>query len=345
MKILVAGLGSIGQRHVRNLRYVLGNDVEILAYRAIGNNIVISEDMTAKSDVNLEQAYNIKSFTNYEEALEQNPAAVFITCPNNLHVPLALQAARSKCHLFIEKPLSNSMEGLEELAKLIEEGNLVTLVGYQMRFHPCLQLVRKLLEENKIGRVLSVRADFGEYLPGTHSYEDYRKGYVARKDLGGGALLCLSHEFDYLQWLFGMPGKLFALGGKLSRLEMDTEDVVDVLMECVTGTRRIPANIHLDYLQSPPSKKCVFIGEEGKIYCDYNSNLVELYTAESKRGESFRFDNFKRNDMFINEMKHFIACLRGDEKSSIDIYESMKGLRIALAAQRSLKSCGVVEDI
>ena len=345
MKILFAGLGSIGQRHLRNLRQIWGDKMEILAYRSVGHGIKISEEGTAQSGVDLEKAYNIREFTDYEEALEQNPNAAFITCPTRLHVPMALTAARHNCHLFIEKPLSDSMGGVEELIKIVKEKSLITLVGYQLRFHPCLKFVRRLIEEGKIGRILSVHIEFGEYLPGAHPYEDYREGYAARSDLGGGALLSLSHELDYAHWLFGIPRKLFALGGKLSNLEMDVDDTDSILMECIAGGKAIPVHVHLDFVQRPPSRKCTIIGEEGKILWDYYSNCVNFYAVEKGQWESSRFDNFQRNEMFINEVKHFIACLEGKEKPVVDIDEGMKSLRIALAAKRSIESGDVVEDI
>jgi len=345
MRILFVGLGSIGQRHLRNLRNIWGNKVETLAYRSIGRNIKISEDRTIQLDVDLERVYNTRNFTDYEKALGQNPDAVFITCPTKLHIPMALTAAKHNCHLFIEKPLSDNMDGIEELIKVVEEKNLITLVGYQLRFHPGLKLVRQLLEEGKVGQIVSVRSEFGEYLPAAHPYEDYREGYAARSDLGGGALLSLSHELDYLYWLFGMPRKLFTLGGKLSNLEIDVDDVDSILMECKVNGKSIPVYTHLDFIQRPPSRWCSIIGEEGKILWDYYANLVNLYTVEKDAWETFQFDDFERNKMFLAEIKHFIACLEGKEEPVVNINEGLKTLRIALAAKHSLESGAVVEVI
>lgn len=345
MKILIVGLGSIGQRHLRNLRHIGGDETEIMAYRSRGRDIRIQEDMTAEFNVDLERDFNIRVFRDYTEALEQAPDAAFITCPTRLHVPMALAAAKHNCHLFIEKPLSDSLEGIEELAGIAREKNLITLVGYQLRFHPCLKRVQQLMTEGRIGQVFGVHMEVGEYLPGAHPYEDYREGYAARSDLGGGVLLCLSHELDYSQWLFGMPQKLFALGGKLSQLEMDVEDDVDVLMECVVDGKSIPVHVHLDFVQCPPSRKCSIIGEEGKIFWDYYSDHVDLYTTGKQQWESFEFPDFQRNDMFLDEIRHYAACLEGKERPVVDINGGLRSLRIALAAKRSLESGKVVEDI
>ena len=345
MKILITGLGSIGQRHLRNLRHIWGNGVEIIAYRSKGRNIKISDDMTAQFDVDLEKTYNIQTFTDYNKALAQNPCAVFITCPTSLHVSMALAAAKRGCHLFIEKPLSDKMEGIEELIRVVKEKSLITLIGYQLRFDPCLKLISELIKEQKIGQIITVRSEFGEYLPNAHPYEDYREGYAARKDLGGGAVLSLIHELDYIYWLFGMPRKLFALGGRLSKLEIDADDTGSILMECRVYDKLIPIHIHLDFIQRPPSRNCYIIGEEGKIFWDYYSNRVDLYTVEKKEWQSYHFNEFQRNDMFLAEIKHFVACLEGREKPIVDINEGFKSLRIALAAKRSSELACVVEEI
>ncbi len=345
MRVLFVGLGSIGQRHLRNLRQVWGDELEIMAYRALGRSLKIAGDMTAEYGVDLERAYNIRVFTDYAEALEQGPDAVFITCPTKLHMPMALLAARNNCHLFIEKPLSDSLNGIEELVSIVAEKNLIAVVGYQLRFHPCLKLIRRLLEEKKLGRILSAHITFGEYLPAAHPYEDYRQGYAARRDLGGGALLSLSHELDYAQLLFGMPRKLFALGGKLSHLEMDADDTASILMECAVEGKPVPVSIHLDFVRRPPARSCSIVGEEGKIYWDYYADCVNLFTVAKEQWESFRFDNRERNELFLAEIKHFMACIEGKEKPVIGIEEGLKSLRIALAARRSLESGAAVEDI
>lgn len=345
MKVLIVGLGSIGQRHLRNLRHIFGAEIDVSAYRSIGRNIKISDDMTAQTDADLEDSYNIKIYTDYADALGQKPDTVIVANPTRLHLPTALEAAKQGCHFFIEKPISDGIDGISELQAIVKEKKLITLIGYQLRFHPCLELIRKLLDEGRIGQVINVHCEFGEYLPGAHPYEDYRTGYAARKDLGGGALLSLSHELDYLQWLFGMPDKLFALGGKLSGLEMDVDDTDSILMENKVNGKRVSIYIHLDFIQRPASRNCSIIGEEGKIFWDYYSNNVNLYTVVKKEWDVFNFSDFGRNNEFVEEIKYFIECVKEGRETKVDIDEGTKSLRIALAARRSIEAGAAVESI
>jgi len=212
MNVLVAGLGGIGQRHVRNLRHLFGAEVEIDAYRVRRQTPVLTSRFEVVADAQLDAHYGVRSFDDLDEALARRPTAVFVCNPSSLHVPVALAAAGAGCHLFIEKPLAASWEGVDALAELVDARGLVTLVGFQMRFHPCLRQLRDLLGQSRIGSVVSVQAEIGEYLPGWHPYEDHRQMYAARRDLGGGVVLAQIHELDYIYWLFGLRGECSRLG-------------------------------------------------------------------------------------------------------------------------------------
>ncbi|MBN2304976.1 MAG: Gfo/Idh/MocA family oxidoreductase [Anaerolineae bacterium] len=343
LKVLFAGLGSIGQRHVRNLRALMGDEVDILAYRRRGGGPVLNPNMTVRPGVTVEDAYNIRPFTDLDTALAEKPDAVFITNPNALHLPVALAAARAGAHLFIEKPISHNLDGIDELVELVEKQKLVTFVAYQFRFHPGLQLIKQMIDEGRLGRLVHAHIVNGEWLPGWHPYEDYRQTHPARRELGGGALSIQTHEFDYALWLFGLPRRAFTVGGQLSRLEVDVEDSVSVLLECQHDGRPLPIHIHLDYLQRPPQRVCEVIGDAGKIRYDYYKDEISFHDTATQKTEIHRFDKFDRNDMFIGEMAHFLACVRGEEQSQIDLHEGIRSMKIGLAAVESLETGNPVE--
>ena len=274
MKILVVGLGSVGQRHVRNLRTLLGSEVEIIAYRVRKQSPVLTAQLGVEGGRSIEETYNLQTCEQLDRALALKPRAVFVCNPSAQHLDVALAAARARCHLFVEKPLSDSYEGVEDLIRVVEQQGLVAMVGYQMRFHPALRLARSLLAERQIGPVLAVRAEIGEYLPAAHPYEDYRGTYAACADLGGGVVLSQSHELDYAYWLFGLPRRIFALGGHLSSLDIDVEDVASILMECVVDGRPVPVHVSQDFVQRPPRQTCHIVGDEGKILIDFRAPLL-----------------------------------------------------------------------
>jgi predicted dehydrogenase len=338
MKLLFCGLGSIGQRHLRNLRTLMGDRVEVLAYRQTRHVPVLSEAMRSYPDRDLECTYGVCSFDNLDDALSERPEVAFITNPNTLHVPTALAAARAGCHLFIEKPLSHSLEGVWELIETVESNRLVAFVAYQFRFHPGLKLVKSLLEEGRLGSLASAHIVNGEYLPDWHPYEDYRDTHPARRDLGGGCLNIQTHELDYAQWLFGMPRRLYACGGHVSQLEVDVEDSVSLLLDCVHEGNSLPVHVHLDYLQRPPQRRCEVVGDQGKVIFDYYANCVDVHYTATGEGQVRAFDDFDRNQMFMDELEHFLRCVRGEETSLVDVREGLKSLQISAAAAESLGS-------
>jgi predicted dehydrogenase len=351
MKILIAGLGGIGQRHLRNLRTVLGNEEEICAVDLRRNIPVLTDQLLVEAGTTLEEKYNLQIYPDIEPALAWKPEAVFVCTPTSLHISTALRAAQAGCHLFVEKPLSHNLEQVEEMISLVEGRGLKAVVGYQMRFHPCLQRLHALVQEKKVGRILSVRAEIGEYLPGWHGYEDYRQMYASRKDLGGGVILSQIHEMDYLYWLFGLPGSVYALGGHLSSLEVDVEDTAEIMMNFNQDGHSIPVSLHEDYLQRPPRRTCEIIGDHGKILLNLVMLSVDVFNDEGKQIEASSFAGFQRNQMFLDELKYFLAGLRGSPGSStgqgaldplVSVQEAAQSLRMALAAKESLVTGKVV---
>lgn len=339
LKVLFAGLGSIGQRHLRNLITLLGNHVEVLAYRTRRADFILSDQLTTEGEYGLEQYYRLRVFTDLEKALAENPSVVFVTNPNSLHIPVALASAGAGCNLFIEKPLSHSLEGVHELINLVERKGLICLVGYQLRFHPAFRLIQQWLATGEIGRLLSVRAEMGEFLPGFHTYEDYREGYNAWRHSGGGVVLAQIHELDYLYALLGIPRRVFSLGGHLSSLEIEVEDVASTLLEFHNQDGKVfPVHLLQDYIQRPPSRTCQIIGDEGKIIWNYHANRVELFDGRGNSKELRIFKGFQRNQMFLDELKHYLNCLEGKESPMVRLSDGANSLRIALAIRRSLET-------
>jgi predicted dehydrogenase len=342
MKVLIAGLGSVGQRHVRNLRHLLGDEVEILAHRVTASSHVINEDMTIAPGEDVEQKHGVRSFRSLDQALAEQPTAVFVCNPSSEHVTTALAAVRAGCHVFIEKPLSHTFDQVDELVTLAERKGLVAAVGYQMRCHPALVRVRELLQARAIGRVVSVRAEMGEFLPDAHPYEDYRISYAARAALGGGVLLCYIHEFDYLCWWFGMPSRVFTIGGRLGDLDLDVEDTALTTLEYHVEGRPVAMHLHHTFLQRPPSRTCEIVGTAGTIRVDLR---VPSLVVEGPGGasESTNFDGFQRNQLFLDELRQFLAAIKGAAIPVATATEATASLRVALAAKESLATGRVVE--
>lgn len=342
-KVLIVGLGGIGQRHTRNLRALLGDSVEILAYRKRRLTHVVTPTLQAEHDRNVEDVYNIRSFDSLEAALAQKPDAAFIANPTNQHIPVALECARAGCDLFLEKPVSDSLEGATELLELIGEKQLIVMVGYQLRFHPCIQRLQEVVRSGVLGNLLAVRSTLGEYLPNWHPYEDYRTMYASRADLGGGVVLTQIHELDFLYSIFGAPTRLYSVGGHWSELEVDVEDTATTLLEVPYNGRILPIQLHTDYLQSPPLRQTEVLGDRGRVLVDLPSLTVSLFQRNVPEPEVFRLENFDRNNLFLDQARHFLDCVANRTRPVVDFADGLESLRMALAIKQSLATHRPVE--
>lgn len=338
MKILMVGLGGIGQRHLRNIRHLFGSGVEVIAYRTRRWTNVVTPELNSDATRNVEKEYGVRVFLDLKDALAENPGIAFICNPSNMHLTVARACIEGGCDIFLEKPLSDNLDGVANLIRSAAELKRVAMVGYQLRFHPCLTKFTEVIRSGALGNLLAVRAVVGENLTKWHPYEDYRQMYASRAALGGGVVLSQIHEFDYLYSLFGLPARVYALGGHWSELEVDVEDTASILMSFQIDHRPLPVHLHQDYLQWPPSRQCEVIGSRGKAIMDFRALSVAVMTADRDTQETHAFAGLERNQLFLDELRHFFACVRDRHKPIVDLTDGAQSLRIALAAKESMKT-------
>lgn len=319
MRILICGLGSIGQRHIRNL-LALGAD-DFVLYR------------TGKGALPDDEFQHFPGETDLTLALDRwAPDAVVVANPTSLHLEVAVAAAEAGSHILLEKPISHSLARVGELRQLVKSNKVNVLVGYQFRFHKGFRRIKALIERHAIGQIFEIRAMWGEYLPDWHPWEDYRQSYSARRKLGGGVVLTLSHPFDYLHWMFG-PVRAVTAEAKVSgELDLDVEDSADIDLEFSSG---LAAKVHLDYLQKPGIHRLALTGDQGAISWDSQRGRVLLSNAEGERSFPAESPPDPRNQMFLDEAAHFMEVVRGEAAPICTFEDGIHALEIALAAYRS----------
>ena len=314
-KFLIVGFGSIGKRHFDNLRQIENVRVSILTRRHL--------DLP-----------DAKVYSSIKEAIDEDFDAIFIANETALHLTTAIAFAERGYNLFIEKPLSHSLEGVDKLVSLVSKHNLKLMVGCNMRFHPSVRLLKEFIQQGKIGQVISARIEAGQYLPDWRPGRDYRDSYSARREQGGGVILDLIHELDYVYWFFGGASKIFCFSGKKGDLEIETEDVAEIIIEFENSTL---CEVHLDYLQRYPGRSVSLIGTEGVIQADLIASWLKVFEAGKGDWEAFDMGtNFERNEMYQDEIKHFMNYLSGSSgEPLIGLRDGIEVLRMALAAKES----------
>ncbi len=314
-QIVVVGYGSAGRRHCENLRALGHHDIVVVRRH---------ESSTSPKDIEVS--------TDYDAVLARRPLAVLVASPTSKHVEIARKAVDAGCHVFLEKPVSHSDAGLDELEAAAAKRGVIVAVGYQLRFHPGLKKTCALLRDGAIGRVLSARVQVGSYLPDWHPDEDYSRGCSALVSMGGGVLRDLSHEIDYALWLFGPARSVQSMVLHCSDLNIETEDLAVILLECA----RAPlVEIHLDYLQRVATRTCTVIGSHGSLLWDYFSAELRVARAEPGRDIVETEPDWNRNDMFLAELKDFLDAVGQDRPPAVGLREGREALRVVEAAERA----------
>ncbi len=331
MKFLIAGLGSIGRRHFRNLIALGEKDIILLR----SHKATLPDDELAGYPVETDINIALKN---------HKPDAVIIANPTALHLDVAIPAAEAGCAILLEKPVSHSLEKLDSLQKNAEKSGSKILVGFQFRYHPTLNKARELIQQNALGKILTVHAHWGEYLPQWHPWEDYRKSYAARAELGGGVIVTLTHPLDYLRFLLGEVESLWSFNGHLSPLEINVEDVAEIGMRFTSGAI---GGVHINYIQRPPKHTLEIVGTNGTLSWNNadGSLCLEHFPAPfgsysdnppAPVSESFLPPTgFERNQLFISQMRHFIDVVNGKSEPTCSLNDGIRALQMALAASES----------
>lgn len=308
---LVVGLGSIGKRHVRNLRELFpGAEITVLRH---GDGC---RDLQSWTSAGADHCVG-----SLGEAIARQPFAAIVANPASCHLKTASVLAENGIHLFIEKPLSHTSDGISIFLSLCNEKKIHLMVGYNLRFTSALQTFRKMISEQVIGRVLSVKSEVGQYLPDWRPECDYRQCVSAAKETGGGVLLELSHEIDYLLQLFGEVESVRGIVSRQGDLEIDVEDTAHIVLAFKPREKqkRIVVSLSMDFLRHDPTRCCTVTGTSGTLRWDGIADTVEKFDCNTRSWEQVSFAKEDRNDAYKQELAYFFQ----------DISRKRKGLPLS----------------
>jgi predicted dehydrogenase len=321
MKILIIGLGSIGKRHLNNMLTLGYTDIAIVSSKNIlphpFEHLIVYK--------NVQEAVTAQHFT-----------SAIICVPTAQHIQILQQCLQANIqHIYLEKPVSHNNNNIQQILTQYPNANIY--VGFDMHYDIGLQKVKSLLKEYIIGNVIAANAQVGQYLPDWRPHEDYAKGMSAKKETGGGVILDLVHEFDYLYWLFGSAKTIAAMYKNSGSLNIETEDVAEVLIQFNQG---VLATIHLDYLQQTLVRNCLITGSKGSIHWDLTKSLVSWISLDKKIHE-FNYTGFERNDRFLQIMKDFL--LNNKNEFTTNFHQGIESLNMVLAAKYSSENSVFVD--
>ena len=315
MKIVIIGLGSIGLRHLQNIL--------LSGYQSVS--------VVSRSGILPVHFSHLPVFTTLNDALAAHDFDAAIICtPTAFHTYSLKAVLQARVpNIYIEKPVSHSLHELAELVELSASYNNNIVVGYDLHFDPGMQKVKQLLEEKTIGKIISVNAQAGQYLPDWRPHQDYRQGMSAKVETGGGVMLDLVHEFDYMLWLFGKVKTIACQYASSGTLQIETEDASDVLLRFDND---VTATIHLDYLQPKLVRNCMITGSSGTIFWNLANSTVNWIATDKKENE-FSYHGYERNNRFVEIMNAFLQ--NKNDPRLTRLKEGIESLKLIVAAKYS----------
>lgn len=321
MNFIILGCGSIGKRHIKNLLSI-GIDPQNI------NAVDTREDRLKEvNDLGIQ-----KLFTEIPNNSLDSIDAGIVCSPTSMHIDQSILLASHNINLLIEKPVCSNLNGIDELMNIIKKNNLVAMIAYIFRFTDAAKIIKQLLDEKKIGKLIYFRGEFSEYLPDWHPYEDYRSFYMSEKKLGGGSILDQCHIMDLAHFFCGNFKSVMAFNSKISSLEVNADDIAEMIIQLENN---ILASIHTDIFGREHKKSLEIKGEFGNINWDFYQKSVSIYNSETK--ESNKFENLDKdfNNCYIKEMRHFINCCGGKEKSISPLEDGIDTMKLIIAAENS----------
>lgn len=317
-KCLVVGSGSIACRHIANLRQLLPH-AEVGCVSASGRVLVVGDTPATTL------------LASFEEALAWGANLAVVASPAPRHLDRAVALLETGIAVLIEKPLSDCLSRHDAVAARLAPWRNQVEVAYNLRFLSSFRHVQALLTQEVVGRIHSIHIDVGQYLPDWRPQSDYRRNVSANQSLGGGVLLELSHEFDYLTHLFGHFDRVFCVTGHSGELEIDVEDSADILFTRADG---VVAQLHMDFLQRKATRRCKVIGHRGNLQWNLIDNSITLETATAQE-TLFAEPDVDRNAMYVELMRGFIDMALGLAAPRISYEDGLAVLMMVDAMRRS----------
>jgi len=319
VKLAIIGLGSIGRRHLGNFHTVGVKDLTAWDADAGARNAALAQ-------------FPFANVTSTLEAALDGAAGVVVCTPPDSHLALGRMALERGAHVMVEKPLTQTLEGVEAWLRACDAKRVRVLTAYNWRYWPPMLLAERLLKEGRIGPLRAARTEYAYHLP-HHRYpgRDYRNFYMAKAAQGGGCLLDESHAIDYMRWLCGEITEVSAVVDKISSLEIDTDDIADLTVRFASGA---VGNIHMNLFAWNMHSHFELMGEAGVLQWRRFENEIRLFDPKADRWEIYPSSS-QLNDMYVEEARHFVACVRGEATPACDGWDGFETMKVIDAARRS----------
>lgn len=310
-RIAVVGLGNIATRHRRNLKQLFPN-ATLYAMSASGR---LPQEKVNDVD---------QLVTTIEELIEYRVQLVIIASPAPFHAIHSIPLIESGIPVLIEKPVTATLDELKMLQGIASKYQTPVSIGYCLRYLSSALEMKRLLTLDKAGYLYHAHIEIGQYLPDWRPSKDYRESVSAKRSLGGGALLELSHEFDYAQWLLGELSLEHAVLRKTEELDLEVEDSADMLL---STPKQATVHMHLDFLQRHAYRQCRFVGSKGALEWDLIGNEIRFVSAQGIE-ILYSEPSWDKNQMYTSMIRDFVALIQKLPNQCVSLTEAAKSVEL-----------------
>jgi predicted dehydrogenase len=324
--ILIAGYGSMGRRHLRNLKAAGREDVRLLR--------------SGRPPLpGFETPEGAQVYKSLDRALEDRPDVVIVANPTAMHAGVVRESIRAGAAVVLEKPVCADLAEAQQLLRDVEDAGGTCSMAYSFRYHPLYRALKALLAEGRLGRVFHYHARQASYLPSWHPWEDYRTGYAARRDLGGGVVRTLDHELDMLRWTVGQPHEVFASAGSLSGIGVDVDDTADMIFRLPENAQ---AHVHVSFGRRDYGRGVTVVGEEASAVLDWRQGTLEVRDESGVLDRVSVDQAYDLNEMYTGMLEDALAGFAGSpSREAIPLSDGVAALAMAegaLASSRTSRS-------
>jgi predicted dehydrogenase len=320
-RLLIVGVGSIGERHLRCAQRLQRTELAICE---------INTDLRRR----IAEQYRIQhQYADFDAALEARPSAAVICVPAHLHVPLAMRLIESGIHVLIEKPLSTSLDGIDQLRQAVAQHNVTAAVAYVLRTNPNLSAMRQALHSGRFGRRVQLLVVAGQNFP--FYRPAYRNTYYNDRASGGGAIQdALTHFVNAAVWLIGPIDRVVADAAHCILPDVEVEDTVHV----IARHGDILACYALNQHQAPNETTITVVCELGILRCELHENRYRWMTQPGGEWHDEPGPELERDDSFMMQLAAFLDAVERGQMPLCTLDEGIQSLRANLAIQRSVET-------
>jgi predicted dehydrogenase len=313
-RVLIIGVGSIGERHLR-------------CFAATGRADVSLCEINPALRQTVAERYSVTDIYNsVETALATSPDVVVVATPAHLHIPIATTAAQDGAHLLIEKPLSTTFQGIDELESIILERDLTASIAYVYRSHPVLGAMRDALHSGRFGEPVQIVITTGQHFP--FYRPAYRDTYYKDRHTGGGAVQdALTHLVNAAEWLVGPVDRIVADVDHKVLAGVDVEDTVHVL----TRHGSIMGCYSLNQHQAPNELTVTIVCTRGTVRFENHFNRWRWIIEPGSEWLNEEFPTLERDTLFTRQANSFLDAVEKQAAPACNIAAAKQTLKVNLA--------------